>query len=91
MRHHSFADVTTGLLKNSDDFGRCGRVPPGVDDDRAAELGLSMSCGPQHLRLTVCDGPASANLSDHAAADVRAVCAVKHLADDNVRELTDRM
>lgn len=55
-----------------------------MDDDGAAELGLGVSCGPQHFRLTVGDGPAGADLSDHTTADVCAVGAVKHLTDDNV-------
>lgn len=87
VRHDSFADVATSLLKNPHDFSRSGRVPAGMDDDGAAELGLSVSRGPQHLRLTLCDGPAGADLSDHTAADVCAVAAVKHLADDDVCEL----
>lgn len=84
VRHHSFADVSTGLLKNTDDFSRRSRVPPWMDDDGAAELGLSVSCGPQHFRLTLGDGPAGADLSDHTTADVCTVGAVKHLTDDNV-------
>lgn len=90
MGHDSFADVTTGLLENPDDFSWSCGVPTGMDDDGAAEPGLSVGCGPQHLRLTLRDGPAGADLSDHAAADVRAVGAVKHLADDDVRELPGR-
>lgn len=58
-----------------------------MDDDGAAELGLGVSRGPQHLRLALCDWPAGADLSDHATADVCAVGAVKHLADDDVGEL----
>lgn len=74
-------------VEDPDDFSWRGGVPAGVDDDGAAELGLSVSRGPQHPRLTLCDGPAGADLSDHAAADVRAVRAVEHLADDDVGEL----
>lgn len=59
-----------------------------MDDDGAAELGLSVSRGPQHLCLALCDGPAGADLSDYTAADVCAVSAMKHLADDDVCELT---
>lgn len=89
--HDSFADVTTRLLQNPDDFSWGSGVPSRVDDDGAAELGLSMSCGFQHLLLTLCDGPAGANLSNHATADICPVGAVEHLTDDNVRELTGRM
>ena len=85
--HDGFADVTAGLLKDPDDFSRSGRVPPGMDDDGAAELSLGMSRGPQHLRLALCDWPADADFSDHTAADVSAVGAVEHLADDDVGEL----
>ena len=88
--HDSFTDVTTGLLKNPQDFSRSRGVPAGMDDDRAAQLCLSVSCGPQHLALTLSDGPAGADLSDHSAADVSTVGAVKHLADDDVCELTGR-
>lgn len=84
MRHDCFADVAAGLLKNTDDFKRSGRVPPGMDDDGAAQLGLGVGCGLQHLLLTLRQGPAGAYLSDDAAADVRAIGAVKHLADDDV-------
>lgn len=90
MRHDRFADVTTCLLENPDDLGRSAGIPSGVDDDGAAELSLSVSGGPQHLGLALRDGPAGADLSDHAAADVRAVGAVKHLADDDVCELTGK-
>lgn len=91
MRHDRFADVTTRLLQNPDDFSGGSGVPSRVDDDGAAELGLSVSRGFQHLLLTVCDGPAGANLSDHATADVRPVGAVEHFADNYVRELTEKM
>lgn len=55
-----------------------------MDDDGAAQLGLGVGCGLQHLLLALRQGPAGADLSDDAAADVRAVGAVKHLADDDV-------
>lgn len=88
--HDSFADVTARLLQNPDDFSWGSGVPSRVDDDGAAELGLSMSCGFQHLLLTLCDGPAGANLSNHATADIRPIGAVEHFTDDDVRELTGR-
>lgn len=87
MRHDSFADVTAGLLEYPDDLSWSSGVPAWVDDDGAAELSLGVGRGPQHLLLTLRDGPAGADLSDHSAADVRAVCAVKHLTDDDVCEL----
>lgn len=90
VRHDSFADVTAGFLENPDDFSRSGRIPARMDDNGAAELGLSVSCGLQHLLLALCNRPAGADLSDHATADVCAVGAVKHLADDDVGELTGR-
>lgn len=89
MRHDSFAYVTAGLLENPYHLGWSGTIPAGVDDNRAAQLSLRVGRGPQHLGLALRDGPAGADLADHAAADVRAVGPVQHLADDDVRELTE--
>lgn len=60
-----------------------------MDDDRAAQLSLSVSRGPQHLGLAVCDRPTGADLSNHATADVCSVGAVKHLADNDICELSE--
>lgn len=90
VRHDSFADVTAGLLENPDDFGWSGRIPARMDDNGAAELSLSVSCGLQHLLLALRNWPAGADLSNNTTADVCAIGAVKHLADDNVGELTGR-
>lgn len=87
MRHNSFADVTTGLPEYPNDLSWSGRVPARMDDNRTAQLSLSVSRGSQHLRFALRDGPAGANLTDHTATDVSAVGAVKHLADDNVSKL----
>lgn len=84
VRHDSLADVTASLLKNADDFERSSGVPARMDDDGAAELGLGVGGGLQNLLLTVRDGPAGADLSDHTTADVRAVGTLEHLADDDV-------
>lgn len=84
MRHDSLADVTASLLKNADDFKRSSGVSARMDDDGAAELGLGVGGGLQHLLLTLRDGPAGADLSNHATVDVRAVGTVEHLVDDDV-------
>lgn len=84
VRHDSLADVTASLLKDTDDFERGSGVSAGMDDDGAAELGLSVGRGLQNLLLTLRDGPAGADLSNHATADVCAVGTVEHLADDDV-------
>lgn len=90
MRHDRFADVSPGLLENPDRFRRSGRVSARMNDNGAAELGLGVSRGPQHFPFALRDGPAGANLSDHATADVGTVGAVKHLPDDDVCELVRR-
>lgn len=89
VRHDSFANVTAGFLENPDDLSWSGRVPSRMDDNRATQLRLSMGRGSQHLLLALRDGPAGADLTDHAASDVCAISAVEHLADDVIRELTE--
>lgn len=90
VRHDSFTDVAAGLLENPHDFGRSGRIPTRVDDDRAAQLSLRVGRGLQHLNLTLRDGPAGADLANHTTADVCAIGAVKHLADNDICELSER-
>lgn len=90
VRHDRSADVTTGLLENADNLSRSSWIPTGMDDDGAAELRLSVSCGLQHFLLALRNGPAGPDLSDNTAAYVSAVGAVKHLADNDVSELTGR-
>lgn len=58
-----------------------------MDDDWAAQLGLSVCSGLQHFLLTVRDWPAAADLSNHTAADLGPICPVENLTDDDVCEL----
>lgn len=87
VRHDRLADVAARLPEDADDLGGSGGIAAGMDDDGATELGLSVGRRPQHLPLAVRDGPTAADLADHAAADVRAVCAAEDLAHDDVRQL----
>lgn len=90
MRHNSFADVTPGLLEYPNDLSWSGVIPARMDDNRTAQLSLSVRRGSQHLSLALRDGPAGADLTDHTATDVCAVSAVKHLTDDDVCKLKVR-
>lgn len=76
MRHHGFRNVSTSLLKDSDYLAWGSVVPARVDDNRTAQLCLSMRGGTQYFLFALCDWPACADLSNHAAADVCAISAV---------------
>ena len=90
MRHDRLADVPAGLPEDADHLGGRGGVAPRVDDDGAAQLGLGVRRGPQHLLLAVRDGPAAADFPDDAAADARPVGAVEHLVRHDDAELRGR-
>lgn len=89
VRHDCFGDISTCFLQNADGLRGSSFVPPGVDDDWAAELGLSVGGGSQDLLLTLCDWPASTDLTNHSTANVCTVCSVQHLADNNVSKLEE--
>lgn len=76
MRHHGFRDVSSSLLKDSDNLVGGEGVPTRVDDNRTSQLCLSMCSGMQYFLFALCDRPACANLPNHATADICAISAV---------------
>lgn len=76
MRHHSFRDVPSSLLKDSDYLTGGVAVPARVDNNRTSQLCLSMCSGTQYFLFALCDWPSCADLSNHATADICAISAV---------------
>ncbi len=84
MRHDCFGDISTCFLQNADGLSRSGFVPSGMDDNRAAEVSLSVGGGSQDLLLALCDWPACTDLSNHTTADICTVRAMEHLIDNDI-------
>lgn len=85
--HNCFRDVCTCFLQYTNDLKWCAWVPSRVDDDRAAQPSLGMSCSLKYLSLAVGQRPGAANFSNNSTLDAGSISSVENFIDKDVCKL----
>lgn len=87
VRHNGFWDICSSFLHYSNDLERWVTASARMDDDRAAQLRLGMSCCLKDFVFTLSQRPRAANFSYYTTLDVGSVCSMENFINNNLCQL----
>lgn len=87
VRHNCLGDVHTCFLQYSDNLKGCTWIPSRMNDNRAAKLGLGMSCCLKNFSFALSQRPGATNFSNDATLDTGSISSMENFVNEDVSKL----